>query len=418
MKLSAVESGLPTSRRVKGRVGWRLVGGLGWLALALGACIIEERKYSVQLDNCWEYCDRIEQSCGGSAKVYDTTEACLATCMLMESGTDVGDTTMNTLSCRLERLRGGIEGQQCAQVGPGGNGACGSNCRALCALRSQVCSGVSPGTTEQSDVNDVAKCENECQGLSELDAPGVDLSGDTVHCRLAYVARAAVSPEAAAVNCSYSQIRPVRGEDPATAPCSDPSGLDKNTECEKYCDLVTAACTGEYAVYTSNNQCLETCRQTMEPGEPGDETEDTIRCRRYHAYFALIQPDQHCLHASPTGDGHCGTENCTGYCRILQQACGEDFERQFGATSGTTDGGLAACAAACLPDPITGTPKISSWKRDEFALPPTGSRYQVDPPPTGPTLMCRAYHAVQALTASVQDRPMNCAAAFGGGVCR
>lgn len=384
------------------RWGWRLFGGMGFLALALGACIIEERKYSQQLDNCWEYCERIDQSCRNAAKVYETNESCLATCLLMESGGDVGDTTGNTLSCRLERLRAGIEPQQCAAVGPGGNGTCGSNCRALCSLRSKVCpSEVS--IAEPGELSEEERCESQCLGLSEVDGPGVDLSGDSVHCRLAYVARAAVSPEQAALHCPHSQIRPVPGEDPTTAACSDAPGLPKELECQKYCDLVTNACTGQYAVYGSESQCLDTCLRTMEPGEPGDQTLDTIRCRRYHAYFALLEPETHCLHASPTGDGHCGTENCTGYCRILQTACPGEFAAEYA--------DAAACASECS--------QLGGAKRDEFALPPMGAlRYQVNPAPAGNTLMCRAFNAVEALTGAESARPALCAAALGGAPCR
>lgn len=386
------------------RLGGLLLGGMG-LALTLGACIIEERKYSRQLDNCYEYCDRIESTCTNNNRVYDSVEACLATCQLMESGIDEGDVTNNTLSCRLSKLRAGqIEGQQCAQVGPGSNGQCGSSCRALCELRRQVCSGVT-STTTQSDVNDIDLCEAQCQALSDINSPGVDLSGDTVHCRLAYVAKAAVSAEEAAINCSHSQIRPFPGEDPATAACSDvgPVPLEKSVECQKYCDLVTAACTDSFAVYTSAAQCLDTCMLTMEPGEPGDQTLDTIRCRRYHAYFALIEPAEHCLHASPTGDGHCGTENCTGHCRILQRACPGEFAAKYPVAT--------ACDAECAG--------LSGARRDQFALPPVGSvRYTVEPAPTGNTLMCRAFHAVEALTAPAEEsRVMHCTAALGGGAC-
>lgn len=414
MKLSATKLG-------GWRVGWRVVGILGWLVpVTLGACIIEERKYSLQLDDCSDYCDRLETNCAGSNRVYEHRDACMATCMLMDYGGDIGDSTADTLTCRLDRLRAGIESPQCSLVGPGGGGACGSNCKALCALRAKVCRGF-PSESDPTDITDLDKCENDCAALTDrqdMDASGIDLSGDTVQCRLLHISQAAISPEEAAKHCSHTQIRPPPGENPGTAPCSDEASTDLNAECQKYCRIVTTACTGPNAVYQTEDQCLNTCRTTMVPGQPGDQTLDTVRCRRYHAYFSLLEPESHCLHASATGDGHCGAENCTAYCRILQDACSDDFERTFGATTGTTDGGFAACTAACLPDTPDGPSKIVGWKRDEFALPPSGVRYQVDPPPTGNSLMCRSYHAVQALNSSLNDRPLHCAAALGGGDCR
>ncbi|MEY2930926.1 MAG: hypothetical protein RL033_1675 [Pseudomonadota bacterium] len=410
------------SRFGRWRFGFRVVASLGWLTLALGACIIEERGFSQQLSDCWEYCNRVGDRCTGDNTVYENREVCNATCMQMQNGGEIGDTIGNTLACRLALLRAGIEPTQCEQVGPGSAGECGNNCTALCALRKAVCANVT-SQTEQSDVNDTVKCETECAALFEresFDASDTDLRGDTVQCRLVYVSRAALSTEEAALHCEHSQIRPTPGENTETAPCSDPPLTDAALECKKYCELVTTACTGEFAMYDSAEECLNTCAETMVPGLPKDQTLDTIRCRRYHAYFALIAPEQHCLHAGPTGDGHCGAENCTPYCRIAQEACGEEFGRAFDPTVSASDGGLAACAATCLPETPDGPAKILGGKRDEFAL-ATPERYHVDPAPTGNTLMCRTFHAIEALDRSMEAqaaRPAHCAAAMGGAPCR
>ncbi|MEY4548422.1 MAG: hypothetical protein RL685_4617 [Pseudomonadota bacterium] len=404
------------------RLAFRLVGGLGLLALALGACIIEKREYSQQLSDCWDYCDALETNCTGFSRVYENRDTCMATCKLI--GNDPGDevaATANTLSCRLDKLSARrIESNECPLVGPGGNGACGSNCQALCALRSQLCSDADPGIGDGTQV--IAECESDCAALydrGDMDASGVDVGGDSVQCRLLHISRAALHPEQAAQHCQASQIRPTPGEDLTTAPCSDPPGMDKSLECEKYCKIVTTACTGQNRVYEDKAQCLETCRETMTPGEPGDQELDTIRCRRYHAYFSLDLPENHCLHASATGDGHCGKENCTGYCRVLQQACDSDFQREFGATT-TAEGALSTCIEACLPVE-GGRDGLTGFARDEFAVPASGLRYALDPPPTGNTLLCRSYSAVQALSTDAILEPMIksrfCTAAFGGTGC-
>ncbi len=364
------------------------------------------------MNDCWTYCNSLDSSCTGSNQVYQDRETCLAVCALMEPEVDELNSTANTLSCRLEKIGGGIEGNECPLVGPGGNGACGTNCQALCRLRRQLCSDVVPSVDQGP-----ADCEVACEALydrQDLDASGPDLTGDSVQCRLLQVALAARYPEEAAKHCEASQIRPTAGENSDTAPCSDPSNMDKGLECEKYCAIVMSACTEQYAVYQDPTQCLNTCLQTMQSGERGDQEQDTIRCRRYHAYFSMAEPAGHCMHASATGDGHCGTENCTSYCRILQRACGDDFERQFGPTSGTTGGGLDACTEACLPVQ-GGRAGLPGSGRDKFALPDPGlQRYALDPPPAGNTLMCRAYHAVEALT----DPANHCAAALGGEPCQ
>src|SRR5262245_24045610 len=104
------------------RLGWRLLGGLCWLTVALGACIIDEHKYSQQADDCWRYCDSLESYCTGFSRVYENRETCLATCSLMDY--DAGDvplTTANTLSCRLDKVGDRrIESNECPLVGPGG----------------------------------------------------------------------------------------------------------------------------------------------------------------------------------------------------------------------------------------------------------------------------------------------------------
>jgi hypothetical protein len=92
----------------------------------------------------------------------------------------------------------------------------------------------------------------------------------------------------------------------ANSPCDDLPGAP--VPCDVYCNLVMTACTDEFAMYESERQCLDVC-EILPPGTAEDETDDTVACRRYHSYNALAAPAAHCLHAGPTGDGHCGTEN-------------------------------------------------------------------------------------------------------------
>jgi hypothetical protein len=292
-------------------------------------------------------------------------------------------------------------------VGPGGGGVCGTNCESYCELRAKVCSNVPFYGVGPDDPRDVSSCLSRCAALPDLgdfDAER-DRTGDSLQCRLLYLSEAAISQESAAKYCEYSQIRPSPGEDPLTAPCSDADDVAPEALCDSYCGLVTSACVDDLAMYESTEQCLAVCG-LLEPGVAGDQTQNTVRCRRYHAYFSLLEPEAHCMHAGPTGDGHCGPDNCNSYCRIAQAACPAAFADAFGAAAGAE---LAACESSCL--------ELPGARRDEFALPPgTTARYRLEPPPTGNTVLCRSYHAVAALTN--QGDPALCAAALGESPCR
>ena len=156
-------------------------------------------------------------------------------------------------------------------------------------------------------------------------------------------------------------------------------------------------CTGGYSVYESAEQCEAVCAY-MDPGLPDDDL-NTMQCRKYHANSAAAGPDVHCVHAGPTGDGHCGGEsgNCDSFCTLVEQACGDGFARVYG--------GRNACLADCgtLPDEVynglaKGPPLYS-----------VNNATQIDATPT-PTLACRVLHAARA--ALLPNDPTECAAAL------
>jgi hypothetical protein len=392
--LSSMET---SSARTRSAAGLRVLIGLLLLLLggaALHACVIEERPFNEQLAGCDEYCREMANSCTGEYAVYESTEQCLAVCAQIPPGSADELTGTNTLSCRLDRLRAdGFEAvSRCPAAGPGGDGICGDNCESFCALRRQACGELQP---TESDIARENFCETSCPGLA--DPPGFSITThavtDTLQCRMIQLARALAAPETALDGCAQSRIVPRNSE----SVCSDDASLPIEQDRQTYCNLVMTSCTGENQVYENVQQCLDTS-STFEPGLHGDQDLNTLRCRRYHAYAALNLASEHCPHAGPTGDGHCGQRpvandgNCTSYCRILEVACRDEYTERF--SSG--EAGLGNCLSTCtgLPDAVA----------NGFAVPP---RYTTAVEPAPETLKCRTLHAMRAF-----ETPDECAAAF------
>jgi hypothetical protein len=390
----------PGAARAVVRTSSRLLLLLVLFGLFFGACIIEEREFDKQARDCNDYCTLVEDKCTNNYKVYNRRDDCMAVCALMDTGDVLGRSERNTLACRLERLHTEDEPDiVCPEVGPGGNGTCGDDCDALCTLRQQVCTDIE-GQETQRDLRNKDTCLQQCRLLQDepsLDASTRDLVGDTLQCRLVHISEAAISKTLATTHCVHTQPVPEPGEG-IKAPCSDPEVLDQGLACEKYCRLVMGACTNELQVYDSAEQCEEVCA-LLEPGLKGDIELNTVRCRRYHSYAAVTNPEEHCTHAGPTGDGHCGTENCSAYCRIAKQGCPTQFAVVYGGTAAAGD--LGSCPTDC--------PTLNGADRDGFHQP--DARYTVSNVPVGNNLMCRTYHAVKAL--AVPNDPVECPNALG-----
>lgn len=115
-----------------------------------------------------------------------------------------------------------------------------------------------------------------------------------------------------------------------TGGAEDTSG---NFDCATYCERITANCTGGNAQYSNQQLCEATCGR-LDPGSASDKTGNTLGCRLYHAGAAEGDPDTHCTHAGPGGNGMCGS-NCEGFCGIATRACPDVWPE------------LAACETTC-----------------------------------------------------------------------
>jgi hypothetical protein len=411
-----------------GREGWRRhAAGVGRAALALmglfglsnvlHACLIEERTFDEHLANCSEYCDGAMDKCRGANAVYPSLEACKAVCEQMDpsDGADRG-VNGNTLGCRLDRLRApDFEvGSDCPAIGPGGNDVCGNNCEAFCSLRRAACGTLQP---KEADILKPDYCELACSGLAhpaDFDFE-TDRDSDTLQCRLVYLSEALAAPAAAEDNCDASRVLPQPGH-----PCWDGPETPKASDCETYCGAVMKSCTGKYQVYVDEAQCRRIC-DILPEGEPADTEANTVRCRRYHAFAAFGDPDYHCTHAGPTGDGHCGDieqGNCESYCGILSVACPDRFAGAYGDQGASC---ITSCARAAdsSPGEARRPALVDAWQNGFSDDPPApGPRYTVGIAPSSATpLQCRTFHAVRALEEKSRT-PQNlesadeCAAAF------
>ena len=384
---------------------------LGMGALLLLACAqivgIEDRTYSKDAlkevieysEMCLEYCDTVEEAC---PLLYASRDNCLGTCSLWPEG-DINEprSEPNSVACRLNQARladssGSEKEDVCQAAGPGGNGVCGDNCENFCMMTREVCP-MNPVPTD---------CEEKCEAFGDsgtFDAPGDDHEGDTVQCRLVHMSTSAAktsTPELIETHCGHANWH-------ATDWCYQ---YDQVASCEHYCRVVRVACEGDNAVYENDEQCMATC-EALDKGTKeswNDDTGDHIACRTWHAVTSLIsEPEKHCAHAGPTGDGHCGLDTapteqmpdvkitfaaCRPYCRLLEAACAGQFAEAWGDQE--------ACVAEC----DASDESFGAAKDQGYSVASTEE--------TGDTLGCRTLHAVRAF-----EESSNCAAAFGAAPC-
>ncbi|MEQ9323984.1 MAG: hypothetical protein RIF41_32770, partial [Polyangiaceae bacterium] len=153
--------------------------------------------------------------------------------------------------------------------------------------------------------------------------------------------------------------------------------------CEGYCATVTAACTGDAAVYTSEQSCAAVCAE-LELGTAGSSDGNTVACRQAQAAAAGDDASL-CPAAGPGGDGTCGS-TCEGYCSLFEALCPTEFAASYTSTP--------ACEASCATD----IPDLGGF--DVTVV-------------EGDSIQCRLYHVTQAAL----DAAFHCAHAAGLEIC-
>jgi hypothetical protein len=351
-------------------------------------------------EDCTEYCDLVNETCkpDGPTAAFANPSYCEGLCPQMLKLTEGPTAKTNTFDCRLAQVRTAAtvapdNASECRSVGAGGDGACGTNCESYCQLFEAVC-GAIPGLSRGPT------CLSECQKIPEDKQTNASAAfsseSDTIQCRLAHLG--AASAGKAAENATLTETHCKHAQLHAGIPCVQPK-----PKCEDFCALVDRTCTGAMQQYETTQDCVAICNRGLTlsvpllADTPVDMTNDTVACRRYHAYNAIKAPDGiHCEHAGPTGDGHCGGKVCPSFCQMSKAACSRDFMTKFG----TGEAADAACEAECL---AALTAEGVKDQYDHHYSVPKGKAADADP------MQCRVYQLSKAFVAPLA----HCEAALG-----
>ena len=376
------------------------VGASLWVGLAChGIAGVEDVTYSGESqDGCASYCSTLKEACPGDVAVYEDDEICAKVCKIFKAGTP-SRPQGNTLACRAAQADIALtfnsdlseNRSNCEAAGPGGADQCTiypstPNCEGYCTIYMAACT-----NTKEWGFNTFEQCTSRCAAFpySGTYTAAEGQKGDTLACRLHHATLATADPDN---NCESAGVRP-SGDCLGTG---DPS-------CDDYCRVNEVACSEDYAVYESRQQCKAVCN-ALRKGDRKLDTggQDTVACRSYHSYFALMgAPTPHCSHSGPAGDGVCTDDpehpNCISFCALFEAGCSDQYADAYGG-----DDELCVTECETLDD----------------ASVEGGNLYSVDAAQEGNTLKCRTLHAVRALTAPRSaDAPRYCQAALGGDPC-
>lgn len=133
-------------------------------------------------------------------------------------------------------------------------------------------------TAANQQYADEATCLATCAAF-ELGMDG-DMDGNSVGCRTYHA-------EMAATNADLHCVHAGPG---GAGVCGD--------NCEGFCTLALAACTGANEQYADLAACMTECAgfPDTEPYDVSDTSGDTLACRLYHLVTATLNPGVHCPH--------------------------------------------------------------------------------------------------------------------------
>jgi hypothetical protein len=281
---------------------------------------------------CDKYCREIMLACTGDNQIFPDDETCLSACKTLPERPPAGESVegTNTVACRYQEVQDAKKEPPfyCSRAAIASE-VCGDPCETYCVMQPKVC-----GEQPSAVVLEQEQCQRQCAGIPKTQTFSLtdNYSDDSIQCRLIHLVTAsAKDPD---IHCAHAKI-----DSPQV--CGD----NQPVSCENYCHTVSVACTGELQQYPSREVCEATCN-ALPAGTMKDRAAETVGCRIYHAYVALDKPRDHCSHAGPTTDGHCGSpgnSNCFNYCTLANAACGEQYAAVYG--------DIEECIDACLPLP-------------------------------------------------------------------
>jgi hypothetical protein len=165
-----------------------------------------------------------------------------------------------------------------------GDAGAAPSCADYCTTIAANCTGANLMYASADD------CMNTCMKMP----PGTVgmTSGNTMGCRLYHAGAAAGGQANADTHCRHA------------GPGGD--GLC-GANCEGFCTLVLASCTGANQQYGgSMATCMTQCgAYATTPIYVANATGDTLACRLYHATAASSNPGLHCPHTAMDGGGVC-----------------------------------------------------------------------------------------------------------------
>lgn len=157
---------------------------------------------------CDAYCKQFAptgSACGAPNLQYGTPDQCTNLCLAFPAGKD-GDTRVNSLACRVTHAQKSAmsPATECVYAGPSVNGGCGDVVESFCSLATAIC---------HAEYPTMEGCKTVATGIQPgplyaFGAPGIS-SGNTLSCRLFYVANAAQhknEPEARSADCALAGI--------------------------------------------------------------------------------------------------------------------------------------------------------------------------------------------------------------------
>jgi hypothetical protein len=151
---------------------------------------------------CADYCAAIGTNCTAANEQFSSAADCMASCATWEQGT-LGAQDGNSLECRSYHAgaAAGAPTVHCRHAGPGGDGACGTNCEGFCTLVSGamgVCTGGNPPYA------DLAACTAACPGFN-TDPPysTAATTGNTFACRLYHATAASTN---SGLHCPHTAV--------------------------------------------------------------------------------------------------------------------------------------------------------------------------------------------------------------------
>lgn len=149
--------------------------------------------------DCQTYCDTIMANCTGENAQYASAESCMGACAAFDVGT-AADTSGNTVGCRSYHA-GAAEADaatHCVHAGPGGAGACGTNCEGFCAIAASAC------TDANQQFADDAACMTACMAFDDSEPyDASDAAGATLACHLYHLTVAATDAASADTHCGH-----------------------------------------------------------------------------------------------------------------------------------------------------------------------------------------------------------------------